>query len=189
MSRKKSEQQADAEAKDVQQELEAPESVQPEEEQSELSETEKLQQQLAEANDRLLRQRAEFDNFRKRSFKDLEQSRLLARIDTLTPFIQVFEHLSMAMKSTETSDNIEALKQGLSMILSEYEKAFDDIGVEKFDAVGQKFNPELHEAMSNQPSSEVAEGVVLLQWSSGYKLGGRLLRPARVVVSSGPESK
>jgi len=156
---------------------------------TDLDDTAALKSEIASLNDKLLRMRAEYDNYRKRVFKDLENSRSAAQIDTLMPFLQVFDHFSMAMKSVEMSDNIEALKQGLNMILTEYQRAFDDIGIQKLDATGQPFDPNLHEAMANEASEEVPEGTVIKQWSFGYKLGERLLRPARVVVSSGPEEK
>lgn len=153
------------------------------------TDVEMLARELAEANDKLLRLRAEYDNYRKRVFKDMEMSRQMARIDTVMPFLQVFDHLNMAMKSADVSDNIEALKQGLRMILGEYDRAFDELGVEKFDASGKTFDPAMHEAMANEASEEIPEGVVISQWSYGYKLGDRLLRPARVVVSKGSEQK
>jgi molecular chaperone GrpE len=92
----------------------------------------------------------------------------------------------MAVKAAESSDNMDAIRQGLEMILGEYGKALEELGVQKFDAVGQAFDPDLHEAMARETSDEVEEGNVIKQWSCGYKMGERLLRPAMVVVSSGP---
>ncbi len=189
MAKKKTEKPEAAKDPEVVDSVEEAELENPEVAVEELSETEKLQQDLADANDKLLRMHAEFDNFRKRSFKDLAHGRTMAQIDTVMPFLQVFDHFSMAMKSAEVSDNIEALKQGLDMILNEYNKAFEDLGIIKLDAVGQKFDPNLHEAMANEASDEVPEGTVIQQWSCGYKMGERLLKPARVVVSSGPADK
>ena len=87
------------------------------------------------------------------------------------------------------SDNVESIRQGLKMIIAEFNKAFDTLGVTAIDAVGKPFDPELHEAVAHEPSASVPEGVVIKQWSSGFKMGGKLLRPARVVVSSGPAAE
>lgn len=153
------------------------------------AEVSKLQGELAEANDKILRAHAEFDNFRKRSFKDISNARAMAQIDTVLPFLNLFDNVNMAVSSAEGSGNIDAILQGLRMIVGEYDRAISDIGIKKFNALGEKFDPALHEAIAHENSSEVPEGIVTKQWNCGYKLGERLLRPARVVVSSGPEIK
>jgi molecular chaperone GrpE len=145
-----------------------------------------LEEKVTEAEDKTLRLQAEFQNYRKRISKDLATARLNSLTDTVAPFLQVFDHFSMAMKASESTDNVESLVLGLNMILGEFQKAMDELGVTKFDAIGQKFNPELHNAVANEPSDEIEEGMIIKQWLSGYKLGERLLRPATVVVSSGP---
>ena len=150
---------------------------------------EELNAQLAEEKDNLLRLRADFQNYRMRTAKEIANARMYGQTDTIIPFLQVFDHFSMAMMAAEKSDNMDAIKQGLEMILKEYKKGLDELGVESFDAVGKKFDPKLHDAMTNEPSDEVEEGYVIKQWSVGYKLGERLLRPATVVVSSGPAEK
>ena len=147
---------------------------------------EALTAELAESKDDLLRLRADFQNYRMRTAKEIANARMFGQMDTLLPFLQVFDHFNMAMMAAEKSDNMDAIKQGLEMILKEYKKGLDELGVIAFDAVGEKFDPKLHDAMTNEPSDEVEEGYVIKQWSAGYKLGERLLRPATVVVSSGP---
>jgi molecular chaperone GrpE len=147
---------------------------------------EALNTELAETKDALLRQKADFQNYRKRTSKEIANARIFGQTDTIIPFLQVFDHFSMAMMAAEKSDNMDAIKKGLEMILGEYKKRLDELGVEPIDAAGKKFDPKLHEAMANEPSEEVEEGYVIKQWSVGYKIGERLLRPATVVVSSGP---
>jgi len=147
---------------------------------------EALTAELAEAKDDLLRLRADFQNYRMRTAKEIANARMFGQTDTLLPFLQVFDHFNMAMMAAEKSDNMDAIKQGLEMILKEYKKGLDELGIVAFDVVGEKFDPKLHDAMTNEPSDEVEEGYVIKQWSAGYKLGERLLRPATVVVSSGP---
>lgn len=153
---------------------------------SEKSEEEKLKEELAAANDKYLRLCAEYQNYRKRVSKDMSNARYEGVFSTIQPFLQVFDHFFMAVMASEKSDNIDSIRQGLGMILTEFQKAIEELGIQQIDANGKDFDPELHEAISHEPSDKVAEGKVSRQWSCGYKLGERLMRPARVVVSSGP---
>lgn len=149
---------------------------------------ENLRKELAEMNDKYLRLNADFENFRKRSYKEMTGARLAAVADTLQPFLRVLDIFNMAVASVDASPNIDAIKQGMQMILTEYGRAMEELGVMKCDAVGQQFDPMQHEAMAKEPSDQ-PEGTIVKQWSCGYKLGDRLLRPARVVVSSGTTGK
>jgi molecular chaperone GrpE len=146
-----------------------------------------LEKELADTHDRHLRLQAEYQNYRKRVSKDIATARFLAMAESAMPFLQVCDYLNMAMAAAETSDNLDAIRQGLKMITGEYQKAMDELGIVKVNAVGEQFNPELHDALAHEASSDVPEGKVIKQWNCGYKLGERLLRPAKVVVSSGPE--
>jgi molecular chaperone GrpE len=92
----------------------------------------------------------------------------------------------MAMMAAEKSDNMDAILQGMNMIQNEYIKALDELGVVRFDALGKNFDPALHEAVAHEPSDVIEEGKITKQWNCGYRLGEKLLRPATVVVSSGP---
>ena len=74
----------------------------------------------------------------------------------------------------------------MDMILNEFSRTFESLGVERVNAEGRPFDPNEHEAMAQEPSDEIPEGHVLRQWKCGYRMGERLLRPATVVVSSGP---
>ena len=129
---------------------------------------------------------ADYQNYRKRVVKDLSEARLCGTAGTLEPFLTVFDFLGMAKNAAEKSDNIESIRQGLNMIIGEFHKAFDELGVKKIATVGTDFDPKYHEAAAHEPSDEVPEGKIIREWSGGFKLGERLLRPARVVVSSGP---
>ena len=151
----------------------------------EKSEEEKLREALAELQAKYLYLQAEYQNYRKRVAKDIADARSYAYADALGPFMTVFDFLAMADTAAVQSDNIESIRQGLKMIIGEFNKAFDTLGVKPLDAVGQKFDPALHEAVAHEASDTVPEGVVIKQWSNGFKMGEKLLRPARVVVSDG----
>lgn len=149
-------------------------------------ETAKLAAELQALKEKLMYLEADYQNYRKRVVKDLSEARLCGTAGTLEPFLTVFDFLGMAKNAAEKSDNIESIRQGLNMIIGEFHKAFDELGVKKIATVGADFDPKYHEAAAHEPSDEVPEGKIIREWSGGFKLGERLLRPARVVVSSGP---
>ncbi len=147
---------------------------------------ESLENTLKESEDKLLRMRADFENFRKRNLREKIECQNAGRNEALIPVLNVFDHFDMAMDAAENADNMELVKEGMKMIHREFSKAISDLGVEKIEAVGDVFDPEIHEAVQNEHSDCVEEGRVIRQWKCGYRIGGRLLRPATVVVSTGP---
>lgn len=149
-------------------------------------ETAKLTAELQALKEKLMYLEADYQNYRKRVVKDISEARLCGTAGTLEPFLTVFDFLGMAKTAAEKSDNIESIRQGLNMIIGEFHKAFDELGVKKIATVGVDFNPKYHEAAAHEASDEVPEGKIIREWSGGFTLGERLLRPARVVVSSGP---
>ena len=147
---------------------------------------EELKKELEAVKNKYLYLQAEYQNYRRRAAKDISDARVHAIEDTLVPFLTVSDYLAMAATAADKSDNIDAIRQGLQMIIAQFFKAFEELGVQKFESVGKAFDPKLHEAVSNEPSDAVAEGDIIREWSGGFKIGEKLLRPARVVVSSGP---
>lgn len=145
-----------------------------------------LEAKLAETEDKVLRTHAEYDNYRKRSFRELTDARAAVKADTLIPILNVFDHFKMAVDAAETSDDMNVIREGMKMICAEFSKAMEEYGLLEVNAVGEKFDPNLHEAVAKESSIE-EEDIVIKQWRCGYKLGERLLRPATVVVSSGPK--
>ncbi len=143
------------------------------------------QAQLAEANDKLLRAKADFENYRKRVQRDLLEARDYVKGATVQEFFSVFDHFQMAMAHMEESGDVQSVKQGMAMILADFRRAFDSLGLLVVDGAGQPFSPDCHEAVAQEPSAEVPAGTILRQWKCGFKCGERLLRPASVVVSSG----
>lgn len=148
-----------------------------------------LKAEIAELKDQLLRKEADYQNYRKRMAREVSDARRIGLVETIMPFLQVFDLFEMAMKAADSSDNVAALKQGLEMILAQYGKTIDELGVQKFDTIGENFDPMWHDAVAYENSETAAEGVIVKQWNCGYKMGDRLLRPARVIVSSGPKAE
>ena len=152
-----------------------------------------LDQQLADAlkmalewRDKCLRSAADFDNYRKRVQRDLQETRIREKSASVQAFLTVLDHFQMAHDHFETNPDLNTMKQGLDMIHAEFRNAITVLGVEPVNAAGAEFNPKIHEAISYEPSDTVPAGTVTRQWKAGYKIGEILLRPASVIVSSGP---
>lgn len=166
------------------------EKLEEEKEQAEAKEEEKkeptLEELLAEETDKLLRLRADFDNYRKRMARETDEIRERSKIIVVSDFLPVYDFFRMAMDHAAHTDDINALKQGMQMIMNEFSRAFEELGVKEIEAVGKAFDPKLHDAVKSEASEDIPEGIVISQWKAGYKLGDRLIRPSSVVVSSGP---
>lgn len=186
---KKEEQKTEVKVETAEETAAAAEKAEPAAPETPEEKVEKLEKALLEMEDKRLRLLAEMENQRKRAVKDMEAVRYNTMTDTLHPFFQVFDHFSMAVAATETTTNMQSLLEGMKMIRAEFDRAFSELGIERIDATGKDFDPNTQEAMSQEASDTVPAGKVIRQWSFGYKMGDRLLKPANVVVSSGPAEK
>ncbi len=148
-----------------------------------------LEAEIGEGNDKLIRLRAEFDNYRKRMQREMSELRTLTKIGTIEEILPVKDQFQMAMAAANTSDDLATLKQGMNMILTEFDRCFDNLNIESIETVGKKFDPKVHEAISTESAADVEEEHIVREWKMGYKIGDRLLRPASVVVSSGTKSE
>ena len=156
------------------------------------AEPDPLNQALMEAaqwKDAAHRAAAELDNFRKRTARDLQETVKYANAGLLESLLPVLDNFDYGMAAAKAESEGSNLYVGLSMVLRQVQDFLKDNGVEEISAVGMPFDPNLHEAVSQQPSGTVAEGSVISQTRRGYKLRDRLLRPASVIVSSGPAAK
>jgi molecular chaperone GrpE len=140
----------------------------------------------AENWDKYVRLNADFDNFKKRAARERQEAIRYANeglLEKLIPIIDNFEMALLAANNAQAGGTTDALKQGVNMIATQLKSALNEAGLEEIDATGQTFNPNLHEAVSQQESKDVPEGQVLQQLRKGYKLRDRLIRPATVVVA------
>lgn len=143
--------------------------------------------QSADYYERLLRVTADFDNFKKRAARERDEARRSASESTLGKLLPVLDNFDMALAATNQANaNVETLKVGVTMIHGQLRGIFTDAGVEEINAVGQPFDPSLHEAVSQQETADVPEGQVVQQLRKGYRLRDRMLRPASVVVAKAP---
>lgn len=142
--------------------------------------------QLSDTQEQLLRLAADFDNFRKRAVREKEESAKYAIQGVLERLLPVLDNFEMALATAKNPEAAGALCDGVQMILGQFQSVLRDAGVEEINATGQLFDPTLHEAISQIETAEAAEGTVLQQFQRGYKLNGRLVRPARVIVAKEP---
>ena len=144
-----------------------------------------LKQQLAEANDRNLRLMAEFDNFRRRSAKEQLELIETANGKLLEKLSEVQDNFERAFASENKAKDLEAFEKGMQMIYNQFAKILTDAGLEQIDPTGAEFDPNMHEALMQQPSETVPEGHVVTVFQKGYKLKNKILKTAKVIVSSG----
>ena len=144
-----------------------------------------LKQQLAEANDRNLRLMAEFDNFRRRSAKEQLELIETANGKLLEKLSEVQDNFERAFASENKAKDLEAFEKGMQMIYNQFAKILTDAGLEQIDPTGAEFDPNCHEALMQQPSETVPEGHVVTVFQKGYKLKNKILKTAKVIVSSG----
>lgn len=137
----------------------------------------------AESKDLYMRALAEIENVRKRAARDVEQAHKFAVDRFASDLIGVKDSLELGLASEGSA---EALKQGTEATVKLLAKAFERAGLTELDPKGEPFDPELHEAMVMQPSSEAEPNTVLQVVQKGYQLNGRLLRAARVIVAKEP---
>lgn len=141
------------------------------------------QELAARLQDQLLRSQAEFENFRKRTRRDMQQNIELANRDLLEKILPVLDNFSRALANPGSS--VEALHDGLQMVDKQLIDLLAAQGLQKIEALGQPFDPNLHEAIATDHSDEYPENHVIEVLQDGYTLNGRLLRPAMVRVARG----
>lgn len=133
--------------------------------------------------DQLLRTAADFDNYRKRTRKDLEETERRAKEDVLREMLSIVDNLERAVQASASAADAAAVADGVKLVLKSFDDIAQRLGLEKVVSMGQKFDPALHDAVQQVESAEHEPGTIVNEVVSGYRLGARLLRPAIVVVS------
>ena len=144
-----------------------------------------LKAELAAANDRNLRLMAEFDNFRRRSAKEQLEIIETANGKLLEKLSEVLDNFERAFAAENKAKDLETFEKGMQMIHDQFAKVLADAGLEQLDPTGEEFDPNCHEALMQQPSEDVPENHVVTVFMKGYKLKNKILKPAKVIVSSG----
>jgi molecular chaperone GrpE len=152
-----------------------------------------LEEQLAAAKqeavgsyDRYTRAVADLENFRKRTLREKEELRLFAVAGLMGDVVPVLDNLSLGLAAACQQNDVKAIVAGVTSVLEQFKGTLARHGLKELDPAGQRFDPNYHECIAHQPSAEIAEEHVMQVVRLGYTLNGRLLRPASVVVSSGP---
>jgi len=140
-----------------------------------------LQEELAQERDKYLRLAAEYDNFRKRSAKEREVIYRDARIDAITKLLPVYDNLERALKM-ECSD--EPYYKGVEMIMLQLTEVLEDMGVKQIPAVGEQFDPNLHNAVLKIEDPELSENTIAEECQKGFIIGDRVIRFSTVVVAN-----
>ena len=147
------------------------------------------EKEAVETYDRLLRASAEFDNYKKRSSREMEEFRKFANQSLIKEMLSVVDNLELAMNSSNGSKAIDKdLLQGLEMTHKEILKVFEKFNVKPIDAKGQPFDPTFHEAVMQEETNDSPKNTVINELQRGYMIHDRLLRPSMVVVAKPKES-
>ena len=129
------------------------------------------------------RTKADFENYRKRVTKETTEALARGKADLARELLPALDNLERALAAGKDSSAHEALVKGVAMVRDELHGRLEAAGVEAFDPTGEKFDPQLHEALSTRPADGAEPGVVLETVEKGYRLNGQVLRAAKVVVS------
>jgi molecular chaperone GrpE len=143
------------------------------------------EQKILELNDKLLRLYSEFDNYRKRTIKEKIEMSKAASEELITDLLPVLDDFERAFKSFETTDNLEALKEGVQLIFSKFKNILISKGLQEIPALGEPFNTDHQEAIAHIPApSEDLKNKVVDELQKGYKLNDKVIRFAKVVIGS-----
>ena len=144
-------------------------------------------EELAELRDQHIRLQAEFENFRRRGLKERQETQLYGHQNLVKELLPTVDNLDRAIEHAEqsSSEELQQLLQGVELVRKELLGVLDRFGVTQIEAEGAVFDPAVHEAMAQTPSAEVPPNTVVAVMEQGFQLRDRMLRPARVVVSTG----
>jgi len=142
--------------------------------------------ELAAANDRLLRLQAEMQNLRNRTSREIADERRYAALPILRDLLPVLDNINRAIDAAEKAGEAENLLEGFRLVRQQLLSTLTNHGVEQIQALGQPFDPNFQQAILHQPSNEAPADMVTMVTQEGYKLHDRVVRPAQVIVSSGP---
>lgn len=149
------------------------------------AELEKAKEESAKNYDNYLRAVANLDTYRRRVLRDMEEIRKFAIQPFVEELLSSVDNLELAIEHARKNKDFKDMITGIEMVLGQIKKVFGNFGVEEIRPLGEEFDPNFHECVAHSPSDEYPENKVSTIMRTGYKLNGRLIRPASVVVSSG----
>ena len=143
--------------------------------------------EAAKLKDLALRARADLDNFRKRALREKEEAIRYANNGLLERLLPVIDNFELGLDAAKSANDTASILQGMSMVHKQLQDFLKNNGLEEVQAEGQAFDPNKHDAVSQEFSAEVPEGHVVRQVRKGYKIKDRLVRASSVIVSKGPQ--
>lgn len=145
-----------------------------------------LEKEKKDTYDRLLRSAADFENYKKRVRREIDDTLLKAREQVLREMLPVADNLERALGAATAAETGGSVVDGVRLVLRQFASALEKFDVKTVESVGKPFDPTMHEAISQIESAEHPAGTVISEMQRGYSLGPRLLRPAMVAVSRRP---
>ena len=162
-------------------EQETVEQAQPETAEEQPDQAEQMKEQLAQQEDKYLRLAAEYDNYRKRTAKEKESIWTEVKADTAAAFLPVYDNLERAIKQ-ETAD--EAYKKGVEMTMNQLKEVFSKLGIEEVPALGEQFDPNLHNAVMHIDDENFGENTIAEVFQAGFRCGEKVIRFSMVKVAN-----
>ena len=153
------------------------------------AEVEDLKRQLAEKQDRLLRALAEVDNVKRRTQRERDDYVRYANEGLIRDLLPILDNFDRALEAARSTQEAARVVEGVALIQRELLKVLERVGVTRYSAVGQRFDPNRHEATGRMVSTTEAPDTVVAEMTPGYALNGRVLRPAQVVVAAAPDEE
>jgi molecular chaperone GrpE len=141
-------------------------------------------QDIDKWKDLAYRSQAELDNFRKRTTREAQEARTYANGELLRAIIPILDNFEMGLDAARTESETSMIFMGMQMVHRQFQDLLKDFGVQEVEALGKAFDPNVHDAVSQEPTADQPEGTILRVTRKGYRLKDRLLRPASVIVSS-----
>jgi len=163
------------------------EEVTADEEPSEEPEKNEWQEKYEKLNDQYIRLAADFDNFRKRQAQERESLLKYGAESTVSKLLEVMDNFERGLKAIETVDDCDKVKECYNLAYKNFYDVMSKIGLEAIKAIGEEFDPNLHEAVMQTPSSDKPEHTIVAELQKGYKLGDKVLRPTLVNVATAEE--
>lgn len=145
-----------------------------------------LQADLERFRDLALRSQADFENYKKRSAREKEEAIKYANSSLLERLVGIIDNFELGLAAAKEQGADSPIYSGMVLVQKQLNDLLAENGLQPIEAEGKTFDPNLHEAIAHEPTNQIPEGIVLRQARRGYRLKDRLLRPSRVVVSSGP---
>lgn len=150
---------------------------------------ESLQAALAEAEKRELLGQADLENFRRRNRREMQDQVRYASLALMSETLEAVDNLKRAVESYESDPNGDGLVEGVKLVAQQIDTILENHGCKKIQAVGQPFDPNLHQAIQMQPSQEHPANTVSMDMRPGFQLHERVIRPSQVIVSTGPKQE